>query len=169
MRGLRRLGPALFAVLILGLAAVSAQAAVADIPYAMVVRIVSTDHYQIVVQNTNSTDFIKSFYYNPPAGLTITAVTGVQGGSCNLNSGGIDCVGKIVPATCNGCVGASMLVNFTATGLEPTFANGFWTYYGVVGGLEVTGTIPIEKPTFSDLPICKKGEANTKAHPCTKG
>lgn len=169
MRVVRLAGVVALLALMLCAAAVATDSAAADIPPVLIVRVVSTDHYQIEVQNTESTNFVRSFVYTPPGGLTITAVTSVQGGTCTLAYGGINCIGKIIPATCSGCVGASMTVNFTATGLEPTFANGFWTYYGVVGGLEITGTIPVEKPTFSDLPICAKGQKSTKGHLCLKG
>jgi hypothetical protein len=138
------------------------------LPDDLIVRILSTDHYQIEVQNNNEASFIKSFVYTPPNGLTISAVTGVLGGTCSLSSGAINCTGKIVPPTCDGCVGASLIVNFTARGLEPTFGNGYWTYYGVVGGVQVTGTTPVEKSTFGDLPLCKKGQKSTKAHACVK-
>ena len=155
--------------MVLGGTAVAATATSSDLPYVMVVRIISHDHYQVEVQNTNPTSFIKSFDWTPPSGLTVTAVTGSQGGTCKLDgAGGISCTGKATPATCSGCVGASMLVNFTATGLEPTYANGYWTYYGVVGGVQVTGTIPIQKPSFGDLPVCKKGQKSTKKNPCVK-
>jgi len=138
------------------------------IPFVMVVRILSTDHYQVEVQNTNPHSFIKSFDWSPPGGLTVTAVTTAQGGTCKLDGlGGISCAGKALPSTCDGCVGSSMVVNFTATGLEPTFANGFWTYYGVVGGVQITGTTPIQKPTFSDLPTCAKGKKSTPSHLCS--
>jgi hypothetical protein len=170
MRKLLLLGMVGVLALVLGVAASAQNATVADLPYAMVVRILSTDHYQIEVQNTDARNFIKSFIYTPPSGLTISAVTGVIGGTCSLNgAGGITCAGKLNPAICFSCVGASLIVNFSATGKEPTFANGFWTYYGVVGGLQVTGTIPVQKPTFGDLPVCKAGHPSTKAHPCVKG
>ena len=66
-----------------------------------------------------------------------------------------------------------MTVNFTASGLEPTFANGYWTYYGMVGAyLRITQMTPVPYhipsalPTYSDLPLCKKGQKSTKARPC---
>jgi hypothetical protein len=169
MQALRALaGVAIAALMLLG-AASAATAASSDDPYVMVVRILSHDHYQVEVQNTAPTAFIKSFDWSPPSGLTVTAVTGSTGGQCKLDgAGGITCTGKAAPSTCSGCVGASMIVNFTATGLEPTYANGYWTYYGVVGGVQVTGTIPIQKPTFGDLPLCKKGQKSTKKNPCSK-
>jgi hypothetical protein len=162
------------ALLLLSIFSVGAEARDATslngVPYVMVVRIISTDHYQVEVQNTNPQSFIKSFEWFPPGGLTVTAVTGSQGGTCKLDGlGGISCSGKALPSTCDGCVGSSMTVNFTAKGLEPTYANGFWTYYGVVGGVQVTGTIPIQKPTFSDLPTCAKGKKSTPSHLCTPG
>ncbi len=175
MQALKSLGVVVFAAVMLVALALSATAgartlSASDEPYAMVVRILSTDHYQVEVQNTNSTAFIKSFDWSPPSGLTVTAVTGAQGGTCKLDgAGGISCTGKALPATCEGCVGASMSVNFTATGREPTFANGYWTYYGVVGGVQITGTIPVQKPSsFNDEPLCKKGQKSTKAQPCAK-
>jgi hypothetical protein len=168
MRALKAILIAVAAASLLAVSAGAVRASLDDIPYAMVVRIISTNHYQIEVQNTNPRSFIKSFVYTPPNGLTVTAVTGAEGGTCSLSSGQINCAGKLVPSTCDGCVGASLIVNFTGAGLDPTFANGFWTYYGVVGGLQVTGTIPVQKPTFGDLPLCKKGHVSTKAHPCVK-
>jgi len=169
MKALRLLGLAAAAALILVAAANARETAQSDIPYAMIVRILSTDHYQVEVQNTQPSSFIKSFDWTPPGGLTVVAVTGAEGGTCKLDgSGGIACTGKAIPSTCDGCVGGALVVDFTATGLEPTYANGFWTYYGVVGGVQITGTIPVEKPTFSDLPICNKGEQSTKAHLCVK-
>lgn len=167
MRGVKVLVVAVAALALVGAMTISANAA-SDLPYALIVRIISTDHYQIEVQNGDPSSFIKSFAYTPPDGLTVTAVTGVKGGSCSLTDGTMSCSGKIVPPSCSTCIGASMVVNFTATGLEPTYADGYYTYYGVLGGVAITGTIPVEKPTFSDLPLCGKGKTSTKAHPCAK-
>ena len=174
MQALKFLGGSVFLALVLaGLAlcpvAGARSLAVSDEPFVFVLRILSTDHYQVEVQDTSGTTFIKGFDWVPPSGVTVVAVTGAQGGTCKLDgSGGISCTGKALPATCVGCAGSSMLVNFTATGREPTFANGFWTYYGVEGGVQITGTIPVQKPSFGDLPLCKKGQTSTKAHRCSK-
>ena len=66
-----------------------------------------------------------------------------------------------------------MTVNFTAKGLEPTFANGYWTYYGFSASrlqiqqmTPVPYHIPSSLPTFTDVPVCKKGQKSTKARPC---
>ena len=66
-----------------------------------------------------------------------------------------------------------MTVTFTARGLEPTFANGYWTHYGIIGSYlqirqmtPVPYHIPSALPQFSDFPICKKGQKSTKARPC---
>jgi len=169
VQGLRLLIGVVLGALVLSGAAGAASTSLSDVPYVMVVRIISHDHYEVEVQNTNPTSFIKSFDWTPPNGLTVTSITNADGGTCKLDgAGGISCTGKAAPSICSGCVGASMTVDFTATGLEPTYANGFWTYYGVVGGVQVTGTIPVQKPTFGDLPVCKKGQKSTKKNPCTK-
>ena len=48
-----------------------------------------------------------------------------------------------------------MTVNFTATGLQPTYANGYWTSYGVEGGYLQIGTmtsVPYHIPSFISHP-----------------
>jgi hypothetical protein len=142
-----------------------------DLPYSMVVREIGNDKYQVEVQNTNPTIFIKNFTWSPPNGLTVKAVTSSEGGKCSLDgNGGISCSGKILPPPCaDTCVGASLIVNFTATGKEPVFANGFWTHFGVVGALSITGTIPVKQSEFSDLPYCRVGQKSTKSQPCVAG
>jgi len=70
--------------------------------------------------------------------------------------------------------GGDLTVTFTAKGLEPTFANGYWTYYGIVGAYlqiqqmtPVPYHIPSALPKIGlDLPLCKKGQKSTKARPC---
>jgi hypothetical protein len=60
-----------------------------------------------------------------------------------------------------------MIVDFTATGLQPTFVptsyGGYFIHYGVLGSVEV------ETGSFADLPLCKKGETSTRTNPCTAG
>jgi hypothetical protein len=165
---------AFLGVLVLGgWGALTASANVADspsgnIPFNFTVRVLATDRYQVEVDNTNPTKFIKSFDWAPPSGVSVTKVTSVEGGQCSLDgNGGIQCKGTIYPPSCS-CAGGGMIVNFSATGREPTFANGYWTYYGVVGGVTITGTSPVTASSFSDVATCKKGQKSTKAHPCTK-
>ena len=54
-----------------------------------------------------------------------------------------------------------LIVDFTASGREPTRAKGgYWIHYGLV-------TPYLDVPsTFNDLPICANGEKSTIAHPC---
>ena len=57
--------------------------------------------------------------------------------------------------------GGSIIVNFTATGRQPTWTGSYWIHYGVIGSVQV------QQSTFSDLPLCKKGQKSSTAHPCT--
>jgi hypothetical protein len=139
-----------------------------------VVRWLSPGVYQLDVQNTSGIGYINQFTWVPPANLTVTGVTSTQGGTCSLVGGSIQCTGKVAPPKCTCEAGGELVVTFTAKGLEPTFANGYWTYYGIVGAYlqiqqmtPVPYHIPSSLPTGVDLPLCKKGQKSTKAHPCT--
>jgi len=138
-----------------------------------IVRWVSPGSYQLEVQNTSGIGYINAFSWEPPASLTITAVTSTEGGKCSLAGGSIECTGKIAPPKCTCLAGGALTVNFTAKGLEPTFANGYWTYYGFSASrlqiqqmTPVPYHIPSALPTFTDVPVCKKGQKSTKARPC---
>jgi hypothetical protein len=138
-----------------------------------IVRWVGPGSYQLEVQNTSGIGYIDAFNWAPPVDLIITAVTSTEGGKCALVGGSIECTGKVPPPKCTCQAGGSLTVNFTAKGLEPTFANGYWTYYGFSGARlqiqQVTPVpyhIPSALPTFTDLPVCKKGQRTTKARPC---
>jgi hypothetical protein len=69
-----------------------------------------------------------------------------------------------------------MTVNFMATGLTRTFANGYWTTYGIVGAylqVEAMTPVPYHIPSFiptpdQDIPLCGKNEKSTKTKPCAK-
>jgi hypothetical protein len=129
--------------------------------------------YQLDVQNTSGIGFINQFTWVPPIGLTVTAVTSSEGGRCTLEGGDIQCSGNIAPPQCTCLPGGALSVNFTATGLEPTFANGYWTYHGMVGAYlqinqmtPVPYHIPSALSLVSDLPVCKKGHKSTKSNPC---
>jgi len=138
-----------------------------------IVRWVSPGSYQLEVQNTSGIGYINAFSWDPPINLTITAVTSSEGGRCSLLGGSIECTGKVAPPKCTCLAGGSLTVNFTAKGLEPTFANGYWTYYGFSAAhlqiqqmTPVPYHIPSALPTFTDVPVCKKGQKSTKASPC---
>jgi hypothetical protein len=142
----------------------------------------SQGKYQLEVENTSGIGYINNFSWVPPAGFTITAVTSTEGGHCSLatSSSGtrmISCVGGkkgIAPPKCTCLAGGAMTVNFTATGLAPTNNGSYTTYYGVVGSytnITKMTPVPYHIPSFlstapQDLPLCKKGQKNTAAHPC---
>jgi hypothetical protein len=138
-----------------------------------VVRWVSPGIYELDVQNTSGIGFINQFTWTPPAALTITGISKTEGGKCSLVGGNIQCNGKVAPPTCTCLPGGDLVVTFTAKGLEPTFANGYWTYYGIVGAYlqiqqmtPVPYHIPSALPSGADLPLCKKGQTPSKTNPC---
>jgi hypothetical protein len=138
-----------------------------------IVRWLSPGLYQLDVQNTSGIGYINTFRWVPPSGMTITAVTSSEGGRCTLLNGNIECNGKINPPSCTCQAGGDLTVNFTATGLQPTFANGYWTYYGLEGAylqIEQMTPVPYHIPSVvpygADLPLCTKGHKSTKAAPC---
>jgi hypothetical protein len=140
----------------------------------VVVRWLAPDSYQLEVQNTSGYGAIDSFNWVSPVNLTITAVTSSEGGRCALVSGDIQCTVKLAAPSCTCAAGGDMTVNFTATGLAPTYANGYWTFYGIVGSylqIQSMTPIPFHIPSFQspqnvDLPVCKKGQPSTAYHPC---
>ena len=129
--------------------------------------------YQLDVQNTSGIGYINQFTWVPPVNLTVTAVTSSEGGRCSLVGGNIQCNGNIAPPDCTCRAGGDLTVNFTATGLDPTFANGYWTYYGIVGAYlqiqqmtPVPYHIPSALPSAQDVPLCGRHQVSTKARPC---
>jgi hypothetical protein len=134
--------------------------------------------YQLEIENTSGIGYINTFNWVPPANMTITAITSTSGGRCALVSGHIACKGGekgIAPPKCTCLAGGVMVVNFTATGNEPTFNGQYWTYYGIVGSYtQITSMTPVPYhiPSFlpttaADLPLCKKGQTSTAANPCS--
>jgi hypothetical protein len=142
----------------------------------VIVHWLSPGLYQLEVQNTSGVGSIDSFTWVAPINLTVTAVTSSEGGRCTLVGGNIQCTSDLAPPPCTCEGGGVMTVNFTATGLSPTFQNGYWQTYGIVGSyLEIQSMTPIPYhiPSFQsasneDLPLCAKGETSTKQHPCQK-
>jgi hypothetical protein len=136
-----------------------------DEPYAMVVRVLdeSAGKYQVEIENENPTLFVSSFNWIPPSGMTVTAITSSIGGRCHLTGDGfVVCTGLASPANSATTMGGDIIVNFTATGRQPTWTGSYWIHYGVIGSVQV------QESTFSDLPVCKKSHTSTAAHPCAK-
>ena len=134
-----------------------------DFPFAMVIRVLDDQagKYQVDIQNGNPTRFVSSFNWTPPSGMTVTAVTGSIGGVCHLTGDGtITCKGLAAPPNSATTVGGDIIVDFTATGRQPTWTGSYWIHYGVVGSVQV------QTSPFSDMPVCKKGQKSTNASPC---
>jgi hypothetical protein len=134
--------------------------------YVMTVHDLGNGHWELSVFNTNpNAKFIGTYWWIPPVGMKITALQGVKGGKCTLGGNSLSCKGNVAPPNCNTCIGASMTMDFTAQGDEPTFVKtsygGYYINYGVLGILNVTSL-----NSFSDLPTCAKGHVSTKAKPC---
>jgi hypothetical protein len=155
------------AAVICGCVAVTANAGKpVDQYYVMTVHDLGNGHWELSVFNTNpNAKFIGTYWWIPPVGMKITSLQGVKGGKCTLGGNSLTCKGNVAPPNCNTCIGASMTMDFTAQGDEPTFVKtsygGYWIHYGVLGILNVTSL-----NSFSDLPACAKGQVSTKAKPC---
>ena len=131
-----------------------------DMPYAMVLRVLDEPggKYQVEIENGNPTRFVSSFNWTPPSGLNVTAVTASIGGICRLTGDGIIvCKGLAPPPNSMTSVGGSIIVNFTATGRQPTWTGSYWIHYGVLGSVQVQMT------RFNDLPLCPKGHKHGRA------
>jgi hypothetical protein len=134
-----------------------------DSPYTMTIRVLdeSAGKYQVEIANENPTKFVSSFNWTPPSGMTVTSITSSVGGRCHLTGDGIVvCTGAAGPANSATTMGGSILVNFTATGRQPTWTGSYWIHYGVIGSVQV------QESAFNDLPLCKKGQKSSAAHPC---
>jgi hypothetical protein len=134
--------------------------------------------YQIEIENTSGIGYINTFNWLPPNKMTITAITSSEGGRCALINNAISCTGGkkgIAPPICTCLAGGSMLVNFIATGMEPTFDGEYWTSYWNIGSsTQITSMTPVPYHIPSvlylvgaDLPLCAKGQTSTKAKPCS--
>jgi len=165
MRWLKALALAAAVAVVSSAAANAATPAVrVDWPYAMVVRVLdeSAGKYQVEIDNGNPTKFVSSFNWTPPSGMTVTSIASSTGGRCRLTGDGVVvCTGAAAPASSVPPMGGGIIVNFTATGRQPTWTGSYWIHYGVIGSVQV------QESTFSDLPLCKKGQKSSAAHPCT--
>ena len=129
----------------------------------MTIRVLD-DHagkYQVEIDNANPLKVVSSFRWTPPGGMNVTSITGSFGGRCQLDTGAIVCKGGAAPAESMTGLGGHIIVNFVATGRQPTWMGSYWIHWGVLGSVQV------KQSTFSDLPVCKKGQKSSKAHPCT--
>lgn len=138
-------------------------------PYMMSVRILDENAgvYQVEVDNMNPYRFITSYVWTAPPGMTIIKITSAVGGTCLLQgTGTVSCNGSAAGPKHGSEIGESMLVNFTATGEAPKFIptsyGGYYIHFGVIGSVSVQTS-----SNFGDLPLCKKGEKTSKAHPCS--
>jgi hypothetical protein len=77
-------------------------------------------HYQLLVENTRGIGYVNGFRWVPPPGLTITGITGAEGGHCGLAANAIVCQGTLAPPICTCLPGGTLTVNFNATGVTPT-------------------------------------------------
>jgi hypothetical protein len=134
--------------------------------------------YQIEIENTSGIGYINTFNWLPPHDMTITAITSTEGGHCALINNAISCTaGKkgIAPPICTCLAGGSMLVNFIAVGMEPTYNGEYWTSFWNSGSYtQITSMTPVPYhiPSFissaaADLPLCAKGQTSTKAKLCS--
>jgi hypothetical protein len=117
--------------------------------------------YQLVIFNTSGIGYINSVNWLPPAGMTVTAITAVSGGTCRMDMGDIACDAKapgLAPPKCTCQTGGVMTVNFTATGDEPVFNGSWWIYHGLVGAsMQITSMTPVPYhiPSFIQPPTNK--------------
>lgn len=142
-----------------------------QLPYTMTVRVLndSAGLYQVEVDDTNPLKSITSFVWTPPGGMEIKSIVSTIGGTCRLSGADntVACAGDAAPPGGFGNVGGSMLVTFVATGNQPTWVptsyGGYYIHYGVIGSVSVH-----EVAGLGDLPLCKKGQTSTRAHPCAE-
>jgi len=137
--------------------------------------------YQLSVNNTSGLGYINTFTWVAPTNMNITAITSSEGGVCHLDNGNISCTGGgkgIAPPKCTCQAGGALTVNFTATGLSPTYNGKYYTWYGIEGGwLHITTMTPVPYhiPSFLatqvDEPLCgsveHKSKVSTAASPCS--
>lgn len=145
----------------------------------VVVRQFTNQRYELLVQNTSGIGWINTFEWVPPPGMKVTKITRVSAGQCKLVAGDISCTTKLTPPKCTCRPGGSMTIDFSATGRDPTTQDGHTLTLGVIGSflrIEKMTPVPYHIPSWigglptptTDLPLCKKGQVSTKAHPCVK-
>jgi len=145
----------------------------------VVVRQLPNGRFELLVQNTSGIGWIDSFQWVPPPGMTVTNISHTSLGACKVVAGAISCTARLKTPKCTCRPGGSMTVDFTATGRDPTTQDGHPLTLGVVGSflrLTKMSPVPYHIPSWlggvptpnSELPLCKRGQKSTKAHPCAK-
>jgi hypothetical protein len=101
--------------------------------------------YLLKVQDESGIGDIDRFTWAPPAGWTITAVTGSAGGRCALAGGRIACRGRLRhPACLCTATGGVLVVRFTARAPGASSAAGHPVVIGTAGGrLTITAMTPV--------------------------
>jgi hypothetical protein len=94
--------------------------------------------YRIAVTSKTSPRSIKTFVWTPPQNMSLTAITSTDGGACKLAAGNISCHGVNGLAASTNCA-CALVVNFTATGLAPTFNGESWVWNGATSGVLICG------------------------------
>jgi hypothetical protein len=135
-------------------------------------------HYKLTILNTSNIGYIDSFYWSPPAGVTIDRVISSSSGHCALTGTpgyggklfpGVELYPKITcgdvslkPPTCT-CAsdGGRIVISFTAN-----------TFPSLAGSIGITSATPILKtiPSYvqtPDLPTCGDGQVSTDTKPCS--
>ena len=111
------------------------------------ITMLGSGRYELEVQNTSGIGDIDNFTWAPPAGWTVTAVTGSSGnGKCSLASdGSISCSGDLQHPTCL-CTdsGGALIIQFTAGTPGPARAHGHPITYAMEGGsLQIRAMTPV--------------------------
>jgi hypothetical protein len=108
------------------------------------IRNLGHGHYQLSVQNASPKGSITGFTWAPPAGMTITAVTGSNGGTCRLAShGAISCRGTLQQPKCLcNSTGGTLTVEFTAN--QQPYRNSK-SNYETLGTLNITSLTPVPR------------------------
>jgi len=131
-------------------------------PFAVTMYVLATDSYRIDVANTGLRDSFRFFAWILPDGMSLRRIVSSRNGDCGISSGMISCTRERSAGSC-ACSQRDLIVDFVASGREPTRAKGgYWIHYGLV-------TPYLDDPSsFNDVPICQPGEKSTSAHPCLK-
>ncbi len=150
-----------------------------------IVTFLGGDRYKLTVQNVGFLGYINSFSWRAP-NMVITGITSSGSGSCtfsnaksvetqwgHLPEGIVSCQGFTIPppkCSCRG--GGTATISFDAHNL----ATSTTIHYGVAESRIELGNmtlVPYHIPSYlgaanntADLPLCAKGQQNSKAHPC---
>ena len=131
-------------------------------PFSVTMQVLRRDHYRIEIANARAVSNFAYFAWILPDGMTLRRIARTHEGSCGIRQGMIACTRQLKAHGC-GCAQRDLVVDFTATGREPTHAKGgYWIYYGFVA------PYLDQAPPFTDASFCDIGQKSTKQHPCVK-